>query len=104
VQVKKEFNDDDEDSAYVPGRRDTLHFTTVHLLHVVPGAADNQNIGIRGARMKIKQRELKEVFDKVIPHSLRLAESQVSEVTQENRNAKVDAIVIVGGFGCRQYL
>jgi tRNA A37 threonylcarbamoyltransferase TsaD len=79
-------------------------FVILNLSSAVPGAADNSTIGVQGARLKIKHKDLKETFDKVIPNTLRLAESQVNEVAHDTSNATVDAIVVVGGFGCCQYL
>lgn len=65
----------------------------------LPGFADNERLGIRRNRLKIKATELAEIFEPTILQVIELVSGQI-----RTTNKKVKAVLLVGGFGQNEYL
>lgn len=65
----------------------------------LPGFANNERLGIRRNRLKIKAAELREIFDPIINQIIELVKGQIRAT-----NRTVKAVLLVGGFGQNNYL
>jgi molecular chaperone DnaK (HSP70) len=65
----------------------------------VPGLANNERLGIRRNRMKIKATEMEGIFEPVIKDVIALVKGQIKAT-----NKKIRAVLLVGGFGQNNYL
>ncbi|KAK6066752.1 Chaperone protein DnaK [Seiridium cupressi] len=65
----------------------------------VPGLANNKSLGIQRGRFFIKAIELQQIFEPVILQIIELVKGQIS-----SSNIPIQAVLLVGGFGCSTYL
>jgi len=89
--TKKEFQgdeDDDEEEIYFP----------------VPTLPDNRRLGISSGRMAVTAPELRKMFDEVIGEIVKLVREQINGIKGTEKQKKVKAILLVGGFGENYYL
>jgi molecular chaperone DnaK (HSP70) len=65
----------------------------------LPGFPNDESIGIRRNRLKIKASDLREIFEPIINQIIELVRGQIRAT-----NKTVKAVLLVGGFGQNNYL
>ena len=66
---------------------------------LVPGMANNNNLGIRRGRFMITPAEMNEIFEPVVGKIIKLVKGQILSTSK-----KIKAVLLVGGFGQNNYL
>ncbi|KAG0650908.1 hypothetical protein D0Z07_2774 [Hyphodiscus hymeniophilus] len=73
------------------------HQDGYHIL--VPGLADDKDLGIKRGRFTITRTEMHDIFEPVVEKVIRLVEGQILATNQT-----ISAVLLVGGFGQNNYL
>ncbi|KAI1128576.1 actin-like ATPase domain-containing protein [Nemania abortiva] len=85
-EIKRSFNGDTSKRFFIPAR----------------GLPDTPDLGIRGGKVEVPGKKVKELFDPVISDILRLVNSQIDETIKNEKTVK--AVLLAGGFGRNEYL
>ncbi|KAG6358851.1 hypothetical protein INS49_012370 [Diaporthe citri] len=91
-EIKRNFNGIDDGRCLVPCRR----------------IDDDEHLNIKNGSLKISCERMKEIFSPVIKDILKLVKGQIEEVQKQQKlqgqEAKINAVLLAGGFGRNEYL